>query len=71
MPDDLLIFVFDTNSFIRLALGRSLYAQRVRQLWMAGRFVVASTESILDEVRRALHYPDIQRDYHLSEFYLF
>ncbi len=67
MPDDLLIFVLDTNIFIRLALGRSSYAQNIRQLWMAGHFVVASTESILDEVGRALHYPAIQRDYSLSD----
>lgn len=67
MPDDLLIFVFDTNIFIRLALGRSLYAQHIRQLWMTGHFVVASAESILGEVERALHYPAIQRDYSLSD----
>lgn len=69
MADEVAPFtaVLDTNIFIRLALGRSLYAQRARQAWLDGLFVVASSISILSEVERVLHYPEVRDDYHLSD----
>jgi len=61
------VAVFDTNIFVRIALGRSRRARNIRQAWMSGRFVVATSESILREVERVMRYPEVQRDYGLTE----
>jgi len=61
------IAVWDTNIFVRIALGRSPRARNIRQAWMSGRFVVAASESILREVERVMRYPEVQRDYGLTE----
>ena len=60
------IAVFDTNIFVRIALGRSPRARKIRQAWMSGRFVVAAAESILREVERVMRYPEVQSDYGLT-----
>ncbi len=66
-PQTPLIVVFDTNIFVRIALGRSRRAQNMRRAWLTGRFVVAASGSILREVERVMRYPEVQLDYHLSE----
>ncbi len=62
------IAVFDTNIFVRIALGRSPRARKIRQAWVSGRFVVAALESILREIEWVMRYPDVQRDYGLTPF---
>lgn len=67
MTETPFIVVFDTNIFVRVALGRSRRARAIRQAWQAGEFVIAASRAILQELERVLHYPEVQGDYHLSD----
>lgn len=53
------VAVFDTNIFVRLRLAKT---KAIRKLWEAlltGDFDIVTSESILAELDRVLHYPRI------------
>lgn len=62
-----LLVVLDTNVLIQLALAISRLLRFLRQAWQQGRFEVAISPAILDELRRVLHYSRIQETFNLSE----
>ncbi|MBI4675149.1 MAG: putative toxin-antitoxin system toxin component, PIN family [Chloroflexi bacterium] len=59
--------VFDTNILVRLRLAKS---KAIRKLWdalLAGEFELITSESILAELDRVLHYPRIFDSNRLSD----
>lgn len=46
--------VLDTNVFVRALISETSWAARVFDAFLAGQFSLATSESILDEVRRTL-----------------
>jgi uncharacterized protein len=52
--------VLDTNVFVRALISETSWAARVFDAFLAGQFSLATSESILDEVRRTLSKPKVQ-----------
>lgn len=53
------VAVFDTNIFVRLRLAKTQAIRKLWEAWLAGDFDIVTSESILVELDRVLHYPRI------------
>lgn len=59
--------VLDTNVLVSGIISESGPPRQIALLWQRRRFVLLTSEAIIAEVTRVLHYPRIQRRYRLTE----
>ena len=59
--------VLDTNVIISALISEKGAPRRIFDAWLAGRFTLVTSHSIIAEADRALHYHKIRHVYGLSE----
>lgn len=59
--------VLDANVFVSALISRKGTPARLLECWQEERFDVVVSSAILQELDRVLHYPRLQRRYHLPE----
>lgn len=59
--------VIDTNVLMSGVIAPYDAPRRILEAWHAGRFTLVTSEAIIAEVRRVLHYPRIYDRYNLTE----
>lgn len=59
--------VIDTNILVSGSIKRGSPPARVLQAWRKGRFILVTSESILNEVSRVLNYRKIKAKYYLKK----
>lgn len=62
--------VLDANVFISAVISSQGNPAEILRLWEQGRFDLAVSAPLLEELERVVHYPRIQKRYNLSEGYV-
>lgn len=63
----LLRVVVDTNNIISGTIMNHGPSYETLEAWRKGEFILLTSKAIIKEVERVLHYPRIQKKYHLTE----
>ena len=59
--------VVDTNVVISGTIQKSGHPCRIMNAWREGFFVPVTSEALIEETERVLHYPRIRKKYRLTE----
>ena len=59
--------VVDTNAVISGTIQKSGHPYRIMNAWREGFFVLVTSEALIEETERVLHYPRIRKKYRLTE----
>jgi len=59
--------VVDTNVVISGTIQKSGPPYRIMNAWREGSFVLVTSEALIEETERVLHYPRIRKKYKLTE----
>ncbi|MGH7790798.1 MAG: putative toxin-antitoxin system toxin component, PIN family, partial [Thermodesulfobacteriota bacterium] len=59
--------VLDTNVIVSGTIGNSGSPFIILEAWRKGRFILITSQTLIDEVERVFRYPRIQKKYHITE----
>ncbi len=59
--------VLDTNVIVSGTIQNSGSPFMILEAWRKSRFILITSRTLIDEVRRVLHYPRIQKKYRITE----
>ena len=59
--------MLDTNVIVRGTIGNSGSPFIILEAWRKGRFILITSQTLIDEVERVFRYPRIQKKYHITE----
>lgn len=63
----LLRVVLDTNNIVSGTIMPPGSSYEALEAWRRDQFILLTSKAIIKEVKRVLHYPRIQKKYHLTE----
>ncbi len=59
--------VLDTNEYVSALIQPASVPAEILQAWRNGQILLITSPQILEEIERVIHYPRIQKKYHLTE----
>ena len=59
--------VLDTNVMVSMAFAKEGLARKLRDMVAGGLFAMATSKAILSELYEVLHYPNIQKNFSVTE----
>ena len=59
--------VIDTNQFVCSIITKKGPSAQLLQAWQKNYFILILSKSIIEEIKRVLHYPHIKKKYNLKE----
>lgn len=59
--------MLDTNVIVSGTIGNSGSPFIILEAWRKGRFILITSQTLIDEVERVFRYPRIQKKYHITE----
>lgn len=59
--------MLDTNVIVSGTIGNSGSPFIILEAWRKGRFILITSQTLIDEVERVFCYPRIQKKYHITE----
>ena len=63
----LLRVVLDTNNIVSGTIMNHGSSYEILEAWRRDEFILLTSKAIIKEVEKVLHYPRIQKKYHLTE----